>query len=433
MGYKDSNNRPLSPQQNPYAAFGSASAVAGQDIRHPIAEIDSIANLIERVKYILDYQTEPIRFFFAGDYGAGKSARLNIIRQKVITRYDNSVCIPIKFQEVVDQINLSTSPNLNEIQKLYGIIIDHIMNSLIAQNALNKEECKDLLKNATVTQYLDLIIELFQATNKKNILLIFDEVEILFSSLDINVSQFMTFMHNLSEKLFSVSSSWGVCVSVTSEYLRDIKKEAGQLRDGRFDFIEVEALSPQEIRDYIEKKNCQVTQNYANKSYPFDEEVVEFISVVSGGLPRYIEVISHLLWSSKAEENSSDIVDINTAKRVFINKYKNRADAYFNDFCRKWELPENIKAFLYLLFLEGGYKLSIKALVKGENYKHIPYMYNLSHNQAHNLLYKSSKIIRDKIKNDPEFSKEERIKYYRSRAYLFSLTNLTYKEIYNYE
>lgn len=63
MGYKDSNNRPLSPQQNPYAAFGSASAVAGQDIRHPIAEIDSIANLIERVKYILDYQTEPIRFF----------------------------------------------------------------------------------------------------------------------------------------------------------------------------------------------------------------------------------------------------------------------------------------------------------------------------------------------------------------------------------
>ncbi|NEQ64880.1 MAG: hypothetical protein F6K21_05135 [Symploca sp. SIO2D2] len=431
MAYTDSNNRLLSPQQNPYAAFGSASAVAGQDFRHPIAEIEEISNLIERVRYILKYQTEPIRFFFAGDYGSGKSARLNLVRREIIQN-DSSICIPIRFQEVVHDISLAKNHKLTELTNLYGMILQHIMDSLLSQNCLHREECQDLLKKAHKTQFIDLVIELFKATYKKNILLIFDEVEILFSSLDINISQFMTFMHSLSEQLFSINSVWGICVSVTGEYLIDIKREATQLKDGRFDFITIEHLSPVEVKEYVEKKNCHTTQRYNDKAYPFDEEVVEFISVVSGGLPRYIEVICHLLWSSKAEEVKSGIVDIQTARRVFTNKYKAQASAYFSYISQQRNLSREIEAFFNLLFLEGGYKLSVKELISRGSYNRISYFYQLTDSQVNYVLSKKvSKILRDKLYNEQDFPKI--IEIYRSKSYLFSLTNLAYKNIYNFE
>jgi hypothetical protein len=76
----------------------------------------------------------------------------------------------------------------------------------------------------------------------------------------------MTFLHNLSEKCFSVNKNWGICVSVTGDYLIHIQQEAAQLKDGRFDFVEIEPLSEREIKEYIEKKTVKSHKTLITKA-----------------------------------------------------------------------------------------------------------------------------------------------------------------------
>lgn len=427
MGYVDINGRLLSPAQNPYAAKGSASSVVGDEFSHPIAERGRVFDLLDRVKSSIRYKTEPIRFFFAGDYGSGKTTRLNLVRREVLLA-ERSLCIPIRFQEVVNQIALSENTNHIPLVQVYGMVLHNLQKNLISQKALTRDECSTLIKQADKTEFIDLIVAMLTSTNKSHILLLFDEVEILFSSLKISVSQLMTFLHNLSEKCFSVNRNWGICVSVTGDYLIDIQQEAAQLKDGRFDFIEIEPLSEREIKEYIEEKNSKVTQNFDNKSYPFNQEVIDFVSSISGGVPRTIEFLCHQIWASKADENSQGSVDINTARRIFVNQYRVQAFGYFEYICQNLGLDRNVQAFLNLLFTEGGYRLSIKELILKRNNSFDNYLYNRTDSEARTILYNKASF---KIRETPELF--EIVEILGKNPLRFSLTKKTYNNIYKFE
>jgi hypothetical protein len=427
MSYTDINGRPLSPAQNPYAAKGSASSVAGYELFHPIVERGTVSDLLKTVRYSIQYKTEPIRFFFVGDYGSGKTTRLNLVRREVLLA-ERSLCIPIRFQEVANQISISGDPNKSELTKFQGMVLDNIRRSLISQGALTKDECWSLIKQADKPELIDLIVRMLAATSKSHILLIFDEVEILFASLKINVSQLMTFLHDLSEKCFSTNRSWGICVSVTGDYLINIQAEAAQLKDGRFDFRLVEPLSEIEIKDYIEDKNSKITQRFDNKSYPFNQDIIDFVSIVSGGMPRSIEVLCHLIWASKADDNSNCSVDINTARRLFVNQYRVQAFSYFEYVCKNMGLDRDIQAFLNVLFSEGGYRLSVNELISKRNNSFDDYLYNRTDSEARYILYTKASV---KIRDTPELS--DIVETSGKRPLRFSLSKKTYNNIYTFE
>lgn len=427
MSYTNITGRPLSPAQNPYAAKGSASSVAGEDFYHPIAEKGRVSDLLDSVKKSIRGETGPIRFFFVGDYGSGKTTRLNLVRREVVLA-ERSLCIPIRFQEVAHQIAMSGNQNQSEIVKLYGMILNNIGKSLISQGALTKDEYLNLIKQADITQFIDVIVKIFAATNKSHILLIFDEVEIVLANPKIKVSELMTFLHNLSEKCFSTNRNWGICVSVTGDYLIDIQREAFQLKDGRFNFIEVDPLSEREIKEYIEEKNSKLTQNYSNRSYPFNQDVIDFVSSVSGGSPRVIEFLCHQIWASKADENSHGSVDINTARRLFVNHYRTQAFGYFQYVCKNLGLDRDVQAFLNLLFTEGGYRLSIKELISKRNNSFDNYLYNRTDSEARTILYNKASF---KIRETTELS--EIVEILGKRPIYFSLTKRTYNNIYKFE
>ncbi|MEG5235517.1 hypothetical protein [Microcoleus sp. AT9b-C3] len=427
MAYTDINGGLLSPAQNPYAAKGSASSVAGYELFHPIVERGTVSDLLKTVRYSIKYKTEPIRFFFVGDYGSGKTTRLNLVRREVL-QAERSLCIPIRFQEVANQISMSGDPNKSEITNFYGMVLDNIRRSLISQRALSREECLTLIKQADKPEFIDLIMRMFAATTRSHILLIFDEVEILFSSLKINVSQLMTFLHDLSEKCFSTNRSWGICVSVTGDYLINIQAEAAQLKDGRFDFRLVEPLSETEIKDYIEEKNSKITLRFKDKSYPFNQDIIDFVSIVSGGMPRNIEVLCHLIWASKADENSNGSVDINTARRLFVNQYRAQAFSYFEYVCKNLGLDRDVQGFLKVLFAEGGYRLSVNELISKRNNSFDNYLYNRTDSEARYILYKKASF---KIRETPELS--DIIEISGRRPFCFSLTKKTFNNIYTFE
>jgi hypothetical protein len=427
MAYTNINGGLLSPAQNPYAAKGSASSVAGYELFHPIVERGTVSDLLKTVRYSIRYKTEPIRFFFVGDYGSGKTTRLNLVRREVLLA-ERSLCIPIRFQEVANQISMSGDPNKSELTNFYGMVLDNIRRGLISQGALSREECLTLIKQADKPEFIDLIMRMFAATTKSHILLIFDEVEILFSSLKINVSQLMTFLHDLSEKCFSTNRSWGICVSVTGDYLINIQAEAAQLKDGRFDFRLVEPLSETEIKDYIEEKNSKITLRFKDKSYPFNQDIIDFVSIVSGGMPRNIEVLCHLIWASKADENSNGSVDINTARRLFVNQYRAQAFSYFEYVCKNLGLDRDVQGFLKVLFAEGGYRLSVNELISKRNNSFDNYLYNRTDSEARYILYNKASF---KIRETPELS--DIIEISGRRPFCFSLTKKTFNNIYTFE
>lgn len=362
-----------------------------------------------------------------GDYGSGKTTQLNLVRREVLLA-ERSLCIPIRFQELANQISMSGDPDKSELTNFYGMVLYIIQKSLISQGALTKEECSTLIKQADKPEFIDLIVNMFIATNKSHILLIFDEVEILFASLKINVSQLMTFLHDLSEKCFSTNRNWGICVSVTGDYLIDIQAEAAQLRDGRFDFRLIEPLSETEIKDYIQDKNSKITQRFDNKNYPFNQDVIDFVSSVSGGVPRTIEFLCHQIWASKADENFDGLVDINTARRLFVNHYRPQAFGYFEYVCRNLGLNREVLAFLKLLFTEGGYRLSINELISKRNNSFDNYLYNRTDSEAYTILYKKASF---KIRETTELS--EIVEISGKRPICFSLTKKTYNNIYKFE
>jgi hypothetical protein len=248
MPYTDINGRIISPAENPYVGSGSACSVAGQRYDFPIVQTSFVTQLLSDVKRSVQLR-RAIRLFFVGDYGYGKTTQLNLVSKEIIDAC--GICIPIRLQEIVSFIRTSDEPG-EDLIKLHGAILQKISRLLISQGLLTEDDCKILES----LEYLDLfegISQLLSRTQKKNILLIFDEVEILFSKLKINIQDFMGFMHNLSEKL-ALRSDWGICISITEEYYSQIYEEARQLQDGRFDFRILKPLSPMEVKSYIEEK-----------------------------------------------------------------------------------------------------------------------------------------------------------------------------------
>lgn len=147
-------------------------------------------------------------------------------------------------------------------------------------------------------------------------------------------------------------------------------------------------MNAHEVKEYIETKNSSVTLRNDNKLYPFEEEVIDFVAVVSGGVPRFVETICQLLWAEA--EPSQTSVSLETSRRIFSNSYRVYAEAYFSELRISNELSEEAEAFLDILFFSGGRRQSIQDLLIIYNSCSISYFYGLNEEQARYRLKKAS-------------------------------------------
>ena len=168
MPYKDINNNPISPAQNPYIGAGSAASVADQDNRVYIIHTKAIKTLLEGVRRSLQFNRS-IRLFFVGDYGYGKTTHLNLIAKEV--RTFNGICIPIQFQRL--PIRTSNDPE-EDLFRLQGAILAKISSVLNDERLVSKEDSKKILDAMPCVDGIEAIYEIFNRTNKPKILLIFE-------------------------------------------------------------------------------------------------------------------------------------------------------------------------------------------------------------------------------------------------------------------
>ncbi len=421
MGYKDINNTPLSPAQNPYIGAGSAASVADQDNRVYIVHTKAIKSILEGVRRSLQFNRS-IRLFFVGDYGYGKTTHLNLIAKEVQTL--NGICIPIQFQRL--PLKTSNDPE-EDLLKLQGAILAKISAVLDKEGLVSKEDTQKILQESAYVDLIEAIYEMLNKTHKTKILLIFDEIEILFSKLKIEIPDFMSFLHGLSEKMF-VRPGWGICASITRrEYYSKIVEEAGQLPEGRFDFHIIEPLSALEVREYIEEKNSSLTHRVQERGYPFDKEVIAFISVVSGGIPRYIETVCELIWSeAEAKQESDKLIEIETARRIFSNRYLSKANSYFVELCRSFSVSDQAEAFLKLLFYSGGCRKTTQDLLALKESSPIAYFHDLSESQAKYRLNEAGKELR----NNQDLTTS--LEVFGKKPFKYTLKNQVFKSIFDY-
>ncbi len=421
MPYKDINNNPISPAQNPYIGAGSAASVAEQDNRIYIVHTRAIKTVLDGVRRSLEFNRS-IRLFFVGDYGYGKTTHLNLIAKEV--RTFNGICIPIQFQ----RLPLKTSNNPEEdLLRLQGAILAKISAVLDKERLVSKEDTQKILQESAYVDLIEAIYEMLNKTHQTKILLIFDEIEILFSKLKIEIPDFMSFLHGLSEKMF-VRPGWGVCASITQrEYYSKIVEEAGQLQEGRFDFHIIEPLSQVEVREYIEEKNSSLTHRVKDRGYPFDKEVIAFITAVSGGIPRYIETVCELIWSeAEAKQDSEQLIEIETARRIFSNRYLSNANQYFAELCRSFSVSDQAEAFLKLLFYSGGWRKTTQDLLDLKDSSPISYFHGLSESQAKYRLNEA----RQELRNNQELITF--LEVFGKRPFKYTLKNLVFKSIFDY-
>lgn len=422
MPYKDINNNPISPAQNPYIGAGAAASVADEDNPVHIVHTRAIKNLLEGVRRSLQFNRS-IRLFFVGDYGYGKTTQMNLVAKEV--RGNNGICIPIQFQRL--PLRTSNDPE-EDLLRLQGAIVAKISSVLDKERLVGKEDARKILEESYYVDIVEGIYELLNKTHKTKILLIFDEIEILFSKLKIEISDFMSFLHGLSEKMF-VRPGWGICASITQrEYYSKIVEEAEQLQQGRFDFHIIEPLSTIEVREYIEEKNSSLTHRVKDREYPFNPEVIGFINVVSGGIPRYIETFCELIWSeAEAKHQPEKAIEIETAQRIFSNKYLSNANKYFADLSKSFALSERAEAFLKLLFYSGGRKKSTTDLLAVKDASPISYFHGLSEPQAKSQLQQAGKELRNnrELKNDL-------LEVSGKSPYKYTLKNLVFRSIFDF-
>ncbi|MUG95348.1 hypothetical protein F7734_24470 [Scytonema sp. UIC 10036] len=334
---------------------------------------------------------------------------------------NDGVCIPIKFQEIITPVAASSQPS-KHFESLLGAILLKMYNVLLREGLLTKSD-RLLFEETELINFFDIFFELLKRTQKYYILVAFDEVEALFSNLSIEISYFLSFLHSLSEK-FLLRPGWALCVSVTEEYYSQIISEARQLQEARFNFKILKPLSPQEVKEYIETKNSSVTLRTDNRVYPFDEEVIDFVAVVSGGVPRFVETICQLLWAEA--EPSQTSVSLETSRRIFSNSYRAYAEAYFSELRISNSLSNEAEAFLNLLFFSGGRKQTIQNLLTLKDSCPIAYFYGLDEQQVKYRLNKASSELR--VKEDFE----QYIEIFGQKPYMYTFTNLVFKDIFTF-
>ena len=415
MSYQDVKGNLVPPALNPYVASGSAMSVLEQNYEFTIVHTKFITNLLEEVRQSLNIK-RPIKLFFVGDYGYGKTTLLNLIAKEFHDR--KGICIPIKFSEIVTPIAASSQPD-KHFESLLGAIFTKMYNVLIREGCLTKQY-EVLFEKIEFIDLFEVFLEMLNRTQKQNILIAFDEVELLFSNLELKLSYFMTFLHGLSEK-FSTRPGWGLCISVTQEYYSQIISEAKQLQEARFNFKILTSLPFSEVKEYIETKNSSVTLRTTDKIYPFEEEVIDFITVVSGGVPRYVETIGQLLWA-EAEPHHT-LVSIETARRIFSNTYRVYALSYFSELRDSFKFSEESEAFLNILFFSGGRRQSIPELLKLKDACSISYFYGLSDEKADYRLNRARVELKNKLG-------AEYLEVFGQRPYRYTLTSLIFQDIF---
>lgn len=419
MSYKDINNRLLAPAENPYVGSGSASSVAGQDYSFPIVNTRAIVDLLDNVRRSLKLK-RAIRLFFIGDYGYGKTTYLNLVGKEV--ENINGVYVALRFQEIVSLIRRTDNPHEN-LERLQAAILQKMYRVMVKKGLLTQQD-SILFEQMQLIDLLDCFFEILNKTQKSNILLVFDEIEIIFAKLRIDISDFMGFLHGLSERL-SLRPGWGICASITQQdYYIPVIQVARQLQEGRFEFKIIQPLSILEVKEYIENKNSDLTLRVTDKGYPFEKDVIEFVAIVSGGIPRTIEIVCELIWSEA--ENSYTSVNLEIARKIFSEKYMVYASAYFNDLYKNFNLSNEANAFLKLLFFSGGRRKSIQELVDLTDSSPIEYFYGLSQSQAKYRLEQAAKELRKK----PEL--QELLNVFGKRPLRYELTNVVFKSIFSF-
>ncbi|GAA6621961.1 hypothetical protein [Scytonema sp. NUACC26] len=418
MPYKDIHNNPIPPARNPYVSSGSAMSVVDQNFTSSIVRTKFIDELLEDVKRSLKLRS-PIKLFFVGDYGYGKTTLLNLIAQEF--RNQNGICIPIKFQEIVTPVAASSQPD-RHFESLLGAILRKMYNFLVREGVLTKQDAV-LFEQIEYIDLFDGFFKMLERAQKYNILIAFDEVEALFSTLKIKISYFMSFLHSLSEK-FSIRPGWGLCISMTQEYYSQVYQEARQLPEARFNFKILNPLLVSEVKEYVETKNSSVTLRVTDKVYPFEDDVIDFVAVVSGGIPRYVETICQLLWAEA--EQFYESVNIETARRIFSNSYRVYASNYFLQLQRNFDFSSDAKAFLDLLFFSGGKRKSIPELLAIlKDTSPISYFHNLASNQVEYRLKKAS----EELRNNPEM--KLLLEIFGQKPYRYTLTDEVFKTIFS--
>lgn len=416
MPYQDVNGKSIADAQNPYVVSGAAASVVNQEYTSKLVRTKFINDLLDEVQQSIKIR-RPIKLFFVGEYGYGKTTLLNLIAQEF--NHNNGVCVPIKFQEIVTPVAASSQPE-KHFESLLGAILLKLYNVLLQEGLLTQSD-KKIFEETEYINLFDVFFELLKRTQKVYILIAFDEVEALFSNLSIEPSYFLSFLHSLSEK-FSPRPGWSLCVSVTEEYYAQIISEARQLQEARFNFKILKSLRPQEVKEYIETKNSSVTLMTDNKVYPFEEDVIDFVAVVSGGIPRFVETICQLIWAEAELSHTS--VSLETALRIFSNSYRVYAEAYFSELRSSYALSEEAEAFLNILFFSGGRRQSIQDLLRWKDVCQIAYFDGLSDQQAKYRLDKASRELRSKS----DF--EQYIDIFGQNPYRYTLTNLVFKDIF---
>lgn len=418
MPYQDVNGNLIAPAQNPYIISGAAASVISQEYSSRLVHTKFINDLLGEVKQSIKIR-RPIKLFFVGEYGYGKTTLLNLVAKEF--NDNDGVCVPIKFQEIVTQVAASSQPD-KHFESLLGAILLKLYNILLKKGVLTKSD-RQLFEETEMIDLFDAFFELLKRTQKYYILVAFDEVEALLSNLSIEISYFMSFLHSLSEK-FLPRPGWALCVSVTEEYYSQIISEARQLQEARFNFKVLKPLIPPEVKEYIKTKNCSVTLRTDNRVYPFEEEVIDFIAVVSGGVPRFLETICQLLWAEAEPSHTS--VTLETARRIFSNSYRVYAEAYFAEIRTSLYLSDEAEAFLNLLFFSGERKQSIKDLLSLRDSCPISYFYGLDESQVKYRLNKAARELREKQ------GFEEYLDVFGQSPYMYSIKNSVFKAVFRY-
>jgi len=419
MPYQDVKKNRIEPARNPYNASGSAMSIVVNDGKVPaIVRTQFINELLDEVKRSLRIGT-PIKLFLVGEYGYGKTTLLNCIAEEF--RNKQGICIPVKFQEIVTPVAASTNPD-KHFESVIGAILTKMYNALVKEGLLTKQDAV-IFEEIEYIDIYDGIFKMLERTHKHNILIAFDELEALFGTLQLKIGYILSFLHSLSEKL-AAKPGWGLCVSVTEEYYSQIMSEARQLQEARFNFKIINQLLFSEVKEYIEAKNSSVTLKTTDKIYPFEDEVIEFIATVSGGIPRYVETICQLLWAEA--EPSYESVSIETARKIFSNSYRVYASAYFSELSSNFQLSDESKAFLNLLFFSGGRRQSIQELLVLKDSCPISYFDRLSDEKAKYRLKTASKELRSKSEL------EHILEVFGKSPYRYTLTNSAFKDIFSF-